>query len=406
MADTTTPAAAAPDSFWAQAKAWAKDAVAKNWKHYAMWAALALAAIAYNRLNGPGPEGDVPVPVPPPFEVPSDPFGWIPPTEEEYQRTLTWSPLFKNTEAGSQTEWGDDQTIKAYLLYQKATGQPFGPYNQGPVGCCVSFGSGGAVEMSLAANVALHRGPPQRVDAIAREIIYGGGRINIRRMDAGPEGMMGSWAAEWLNGYGAVGVTQGNPPFGAYSVQRCKQYEGRGVPSNIVALGKENPVKVALVSSAEDVKNALANGYFTFICSSVGFGPLDRPCVRDAQGFLREDPRNPWPHCMFVAGYRGDRRGFLIVNSWGAGWVQGPKGLGDEPEGSFWCDWATVDRIVRGSRNEPPDSFSISLVGGFKKMLIEPSDWLILHLDERGPPGPAFLADSRPAFGWIGHTKR
>jgi hypothetical protein len=397
--DVPVPPAPAP-SAWDKAKAAALAWLAANWKKYLLWALAALAAVAYNRWKPDGAP-DVPVPPPPPFEWPDHPFGWEPPTEEEFQRTLTWSPLFKNTEAGSQTEWGDDQPIKAYLLYVKATGQSFGPYQQGPVGCCVSFGSAGAVQMSLGANIALGRGPPQKADEVSREVIYGGGRVNIRRPMLPPEGMMGSWAAEWLNQSGAVGVSQGSPPVGPYDPNRAKQWGSRGVPAAVAALGKDNPVKVALVTSAEDVKNALANGYFTFICSSVGFGNIDGPPLqRDSQGFLRQDPRYPWPHCMFVAGYRGDRKGFLIVNSWGAGWVVGPKGFGDEPEGSFWADYATVDRIVKGSSREPPDSFSISLVGGFKKALIEPRDWLIRRVGDDTPP--AFLADTRPAFGWVG----
>jgi hypothetical protein len=406
MSDNITPGEVAADSrtFWQRTKDYAKEVAKANARRFATWAACLLAASVYNCANGPGKDGDIPLPPEPDFVWPDNPFGRIVPTEADYARTLKTVPLFSETEAGRDTKWKDGDAVLLYRLHKAATGKDFGPYQQGELGCCVSFGSGGAVEMELAAQIALQRAGPQQWDVISREVIYGGGRINIRRQGLPSEGMMGSWAAEWLNKYGAVGTKQApadGAPIGPYNVSRCAQWGSRGVPQEVVDLGKSNPAHVSLVQSAADVQNAIGNGYPVFICSQVGFGRLSGPPLqRDKDGFLRES--GSWPHCMFVAGYRGgSRKGFLIINSWGAGWITGPKGFGDEPEGSFWCDYVTMDKITKGGPMDPPDSFAVSTVGGFKRRKLDLNDWIVAAPDSAFPPRQR-LGTEGIAFGWIG----
>lgn len=381
-------------SLWTKAKDYGREWFKKNGGALARWVAVFLAASLYNKLNGPGPDGDVPVPIPPDIIWPEAPFGWVKPVAPPGPDVRR----FESTEAGILTFAADDEDLPLWRLYAKGVGQPYPARQQGAIGSCVAMGSAGAVEVSLAVNVALVRGPPQKYDDVSREAIYGGGRVNIRRDGLPPEGMVGEWAAEWLNQSGAAGVSQGPNPVGPYDPGRARQWGNRGVPADVVALGRENPVQTALVRSAEDVKKALANGYACFVCSTVSFGRLNGPPLkRDADGFLYEDPRDQWPHCMFVAGYRGDKRAFLIVNSWGEKWVTGPKGFGDEPEGAFWCRWDTLDKMVRTES----DSFAVSGVGGFRRRLIQPRDWLILHWPDDGPR----VGNTRLAFGWINHRR-
>ncbi len=122
-----------------------------------------------------------------------------------------------------------------------------------------------------------------------------------------------------------------------------------------------------------------ATGYAIFVCSDVGFGDLGPgPITRDADGFLK--PRGVWPHCMCIAGYQGGtRKGFLIVNSWGDRWVAGPVGrFTDIPPGSFWADFATVDRMLKQG-----DSFAVAGVDGFRRRRIDPTDWTVFHSPPR-----------------------
>jgi hypothetical protein len=73
---------------------------------------------------------------------------------------------------------------------------------------------------------------------------------------------------------------------------------------------------------------------------------------------------------MAALGYRKDRKGFFIWNSWGPSWVSGPAGPGDPPEGGFWCDWQTFDRMCRQG-----DTWAFSDAQGFPARKL---DWFVL----------------------------
>jgi hypothetical protein len=74
---------------------------------------------------------------------------------------------------------------------------------------------------------------------------------------------------------------------------------------------------------------------------------------------------------MAVIGYRADKKGYLILNSWGPKWVKGPAGkYSDIPDGSFWCDEPTMARILAQG-----DSYAVSGVKGFPRRKIEIDDW-------------------------------
>jgi hypothetical protein len=64
-------------------------------------------------------------------------------------------------------------------------------------------------------------------------------------------------------------------------------------------------------------------------------------------------------NCMCIVAYRADKRGFLIVQSWGQNTPDGPCVLG-QPDNSFWAEWATVDRMLKEK-----DSFAVSAFDGF-----------------------------------------
>ena len=126
---------------------------------------------------------------------------------------------------------------------------------------------------------------------------------------------------------------------------------------------------MALVKTTDEAKKALGQGYALFICSDVGFGSRG-PYTRDSDGFLRASGQ--WMHCMAVIGYRADKKGYLILNSWGDRWVGGPAGkYSDIPNGSFWCDEPTMARILSQG-----DSYAVSGVKGFPRRKIQIDDWI------------------------------
>jgi hypothetical protein len=64
---------------------------------------------------------------------------------------------------------------------------------------------------------------------------------------------------------------------------------------------------------------------------------------------------------MAVVGVRGGKRpGGFLLNSWGPDAHSGPRVPPDAPVAGFWCDAATLDRMLRQG-----DSWAFSRVAGF-----------------------------------------
>lgn len=339
-----------------------------NRRAFVAWAAVALVTLGINWFRGSGVE-PLPIPEPP---IPDFPDGWHQPTEEDKQLALLSDNvyLFSDTQAAL---FGDDENTDAlvYRFYAKLHGQVYPAQNQGQIGSCIGVGYSGAVAHALAGQAILKRGPPQdKVPLISSEVIYGGSRVDVNggRVPFSGDGSVGAWAVKWLSTGGIVGrKVYGKYDLSAYSVERCREWGNKGVPADLKPECLKNLCKYALVKSAEEARKALQQGYPIAVCSNQGFSTQ-----RDSEGFLR--PQGQWAHCMFIAGYRGgERKGFLIVNSWGSDWVTGPKGsYADIPDGSFWADVATVNRMMKQE-----DSYAISGVGGFVREKIKPEEWIV-----------------------------
>ncbi len=291
--------------------------------------------------------------------------GWKKPNKDEQLEVILFATKWDSTEAASGGD-GPEDDAPVWRFHEKVLGQPIPAHDQGQIGSCVSFGSALAAELSLASKIHGKRGPPQQYSANIREAIYGGSRINVdpRNPIRGGDGSTGARASKWMSTVGGLLPTADRGP---YTVSRCRQWGDQGVPADLVAECQKNPCKTALVTSAEQARIALQQGYAIFVCSDQGFTQ-----TRDDEGFLR--PSGQWLHSMCIAGYRGDaRKGFLIINSWGANWVKGPTGkFADIPPGSFWADVATVDRMLKQE-----DSYAVSDVSGFPRRKLTPSDWTV-----------------------------
>ena len=120
---------------------------------------------------------------------------------------------------------------------------------------------------------------------------------------------------------------------------------------------QKNPVStVSLVSTVEEARDALANGYGLSCCSDLGFSE-----TRDEHGIARRS--GSWSHAMAWIACDDtreiyDETLFLVQNSWGK-WNDGPKRL-DQPEGSFWIREKDARAILNSD-----GSFAFSNVVGF-----------------------------------------
>ena len=286
---------------------------------------------------------------------------------------------------------GRDAYLYRYAdtCHRQEYGQPFGPWNQGDHGSCVSFGWAMGSYIGQCVDYA-QGGLADRPKLVATEPIYGGSRTEGRLPPVAfagySDGSYGAAAARWVaglkNGHGGILYRKkyGDVDLSEYSIPRSKDWGARGVPPALAKEANQHTARqVALCEDWASLTAALENGLCVPICSNVGFKGQDR----DADGFLRRNGQ--WNHCMVAASIKyaknngpgsatpmaNPRDGVLIINSWGRSWVGGGKHPADQPDGSFWITRADAEAILAQG-----DSFVIGSVDGFKPRDLVNDGWM------------------------------
>jgi hypothetical protein len=270
---------------------------------------------------------------------------------------------FAQTPAWTADE--DDRDAFCWRSVSKLLGQKnLAARNQGSVGSCVGHGTATGCDITTGCEIDWLKQPETFVARASADAMYALGRDlsgDLGRSD----GSYGGAAAKAVK-HGVLHMLKyGDVDLTSYSGQRCRDWAARGVPDAIKATAKDHPMLYAtVVSTPEEARSALQGGYGINVCSGQGFSSS-----RDKDGFARA--QGSWSHSMCIAGYRGgSRRGFLIINSWGPDWVSGPIYPDDMPEGSFWAEWDTIARMLRGE-----DSFAYSGFQGFVKREMNWDQW-------------------------------
>jgi hypothetical protein len=321
-------------------------------------------------------------------------FGYDPNPEgtQEFLRELD-QPMFR--QAGAEViagAKGNDAYLYRFAdrCHRQKYGKPFGPWNQGPHGSCVSFGwamgsyvgqcvdhvTGGLAECPL---------------LVATEPVYGGsrtaGRMPPVTLAGYSDGSYGGAAARWVSGrckdptVGGILYRQkyGDVDLSSYSIARSQAWGNAGVPKPLAIEANKHTAKaVALCEDWDSLVAALESGMCVPVCSNVGFASGDR----DADGFCRR--ASTWNHCMVAISVKyaknngpgspnpmkNPRDGVLIMNSWGS-YVGGGKHPADQPDGSFWITRQDAEAILAQG-----DSFVIGSVSGFKYRDLDHAGWL------------------------------
>lgn len=279
---------------------------------------------------------------------------------------------FHNTPAGKAVM--GDEDVFLYRHVRKAgkfEGNAYPNINQGSVGCCVGAGFKHGCDVVQATAIA--GGARFEWKPVSAEAIYAYSRVEIGGGRISGDGSLGAWAKDAVAKGGILAMQQyDGHDLSKFDPARARAWGRTGVPDALEPIAKNHPVKgTALVTTVADCKRAIQQGYPVPICSDQGF-----TMERDRDGFAR--PQGQWMHCMCVIGWRGGARpGFLILNSWGDQAHTGPVWPPDMPVAAFWCDEATMGRIVKQG-----DSFALSDVQGF------PARRVPLNWDVRATPRP------------------
>jgi len=293
-------------------------------------------------------------------------FGWVdsPRDVEAFLSTLS-EPMFARA-AAPIADSGKGKAVLLHKNLEKVLGK-FPIHNQ-TIGDCVSHGWSLCIDVLKATEIVAGEAESFNAET-ATEAIYALSRVEIGGGRLGNEdGSLGAWAADAVKKYGTLArIKYGNYDLTTYDGQRAKAWGGarKGLPDELEPIAKEHPVTtVSLVTTYEQARDAIANGYPVPVCSMQGFAE-----TRDADGFAA--PKGTWPHCMaFIAvddAYK--RPGLLCMNSWGPDWIRGPK-RNDQPDGSFWVDADVVNRMLAQR-----DSFAISGFQGYPARKL-PETWL------------------------------
>lgn len=255
---------------------------------------------------------------------------------------------------------GEGECVLLYKAYEKVVGAKLTPEFQ-ETGDCVAVATATAVDILVCTRIAVNGHQEEWPGKCVSEIIYGGSRRLTGEIEPFKAGSTGAWAAEFISKYGTMARKKYGPyDFSRYSGRRAILFGARGIPESLQLICKKHPVKtVSLVTSWEEVRGAVANGYPVLLCSNIGFNK-----TRDSEGFLK--PWETWHHAMVIIGVddKSKRPGALVMNSWGNHWVKGPT-RHDQPTGSFWVDAKVIDKMVKQH-----DSFALSGLVGYPKQVI------------------------------------
>ena len=293
--------------------------------------------------------------------------GWVPSRRE----TLAFKSkgLMFSKVARQLSGTGAGKRALLWKFFEGVTGRKLTPYEQ-TIGDCVAQAY--AMGVNILDSVQIAHGKGSWVNEAATCPIYAGGRIEIGKGVLVGDGMAGSWGAQWCQDYGILlqqPYLDGKYDFTEYSgsesrkwahlCKRCTPWGG-GVPDELEPLARKHPVKtVTLITSWEQARDAIYNGYPVIVCSQKGFQK-----TRDSEGFAKAS--GTWFHSMLLAGMDDTARpGGLFINSWGSDWIEGPERF-DQPLGSFWADAKDIDEML-----SVEDSFAISNYVGYPRQNLD-----------------------------------
>lgn len=319
----------------------------------------------------------VEIPAPSTVEPHAGPGGWVPPSEQETAAAINAIQAYQ----GMPAQFGkiaqdainsdDGKPVFFWDAEKKVLGKTLGAWNQGGVGCCVSFGWGRGAQDLMLMQISDRSRELWPGHEVATEPIYGGSRVEIGGGRLRGDGSVGAWAAQWVQKYGILFRQKYDQyDLSVYSEVTARAWGKSGVPAVLDPIAREHAIKtVAMVLTSDELWAAIGNRYPVAVCSNVGYEGSP-----PASGVM--PPKGQWNHCMeFCGRFEHPTLGkcFVVRNSWG-NYLHNPitvavKG-GDSvvlPEGCFAITAASAQSMV-----SQKDSFAMSGFVGFPAKRV---DW-------------------------------
>ena len=285
------------------------------------------------------------------------PEGWVDDQEEVEKILAELDQPFLSGAAPTIKGSGDKCTNLLYRNFGKL-GIKYKPAKQA-IGDCVSFATAHCID-HLAVTEIVNGDREEFKYRQSTEYIYGISRVQIGGGRLRGDGSNGSWAAKGIQKYGTVGRTK--LPYGVdltkYSGNRARDWGRKGPPKTTLATGKEHIVtNYSLCQSVGDVCDALANDNPVNVCSSQGFSGK-----RNKYGICK--PSGSWSHSMAIVAVDTKHKypSVFILNSWGTGYISGPKRYEEDWNEGFWCELDVLERMVKRR-----DTFAYSGFNGYEK---------------------------------------
>ena len=276
-----------------------------------------------------------------------DRFGWAGPelAVAEYPK---FKSAFHSFFIAGQEVSTENQRVVAWDAFQELNLKyDFAGQTQ-EIGDCVSWGIANAIMATAAWEIA-RLGEPERWHPMFPPWFYAisrltpeGGNGRLGRQD----GSLGSWAAAATLKYGCLRSDYQGVPEYSGRVAKAWGTERDGQWNEFKPEADQRDIKsAARVRSADQLRDAICNGYFASIASNRGWAMG----LRDQDGKSWFHGRDRWPHQMAYWGYDPDPVPcFYMKNQWGSAHGRQLDG----PDGGGWREFDEVDHDLRQPHTE------------------------------------------------------
>ncbi len=264
------------------------------------------------------------------------------------------------------TDTGKGKIVCLHDNYKKA-GSSFYYVDQGNIGSCVSAAASLITNTLMTTEIA--NGEREQLKGyIAIEPLYYGARVVIGKNQIRGDGAIVAHQIKYMaeygtllkQKYGAIDLTE-------YSVDRCRKWgTGSGFPKTLEDISKDHTISVySRVKSYDEVRDSIANGYPVEVGSSYGFAS-----ETDDEGFCRQN--TTWQHALSIIAVddNSKRKGCMISNSWPLNWLKIRKRKLNQPDGCFWVDAETINKMVSNG-----DAWSIGGFNGYQAKVDTSLSW-------------------------------